>query len=369
MRIVQLIDDLSCGGAEQVVASLASCLSRRGHSVRVVCLRDVGPNPVDVSALLKDNVDIVTLEKPPGFHFVTLRKLRAYLKDQRIEVIHTHNHLVHHYGAVAARCVGTPVILNTLHGAASLQMSAWVAKALFGLSCLISDSVVSVCPQVHTILRETFRLPMKKLCVVDNGADLSRFLFIPRRPPGEVVTFGNIGRLEPIKDHKNLLVAFALLWKRHPNVQLRILGDGALRQELEQLARTLSIADDVHFEGFSLDTARFLSSIDVYAISSRSEGLPLTLLEAMGAALPIVSTAVGAIPDILGKAQCGWLCPPCDADELANSMEKALQAPNLSAIGAQSRKAVEEYYSIERMAQDYERLYEVFLSQQSPANP
>jgi glycosyltransferase involved in cell wall biosynthesis len=363
MRIVQLIDDLSCGGAEQVVASLASCLSRWGHALRVVCLRDVGPNPVDVAALRNDNVDIVTLEKPPGFHFVTIRKLIAYLKDQRIEVVHTHNHLVHHYGTVAARCAGTPVVLNTLHGVASLRMSSWVAKGLFTVSCFISDSVVSVCPQVHTILRETFRLPMKKLCVIDNGADLSRFLFIPRCPPGPIVTFGNIGRLDPIKDHKTLLTAFALVRNRHPNVRLRILGDGALRRELKQLAGALSIADDVHFEGFSLDTARFLSTIDVYTISSRSEGLPLTLLEAMGAGLPIVSTAVGAIPDILGRAQCGWLCPPADADELADSMEKALQAPNLLAIGAQSRAAVEVYYSIERMARDYQRLYESLLSQ------
>jgi glycosyltransferase involved in cell wall biosynthesis len=361
MRIVQLIDDLDCGGAEQVVASLASCQSRRGHSVRVFCSRDIGPNPIDVSALLKDGVKIVTLDKPPGFHFGTLRKLVAYLKGQQIEVMHTHNHLVHHYGAVAARLAGTPAIVNTLHGTSTLKMASW-AKALYWCSCLISDRVVSVCPQVHTAFRKTFRLPTKKLRVIDNGIDLSRFLSIPRRPLGEVVIFGKIGRLDPVKDHLNLLRAFASLRKRHSNIQLCLLGDGMLRRDLEELAKSQSIADDVHFEGFSLDTARFLSSIDIYVISSRSEGLPLTLLEAMGAGLPVVATAVGGVPDILDKAQCGWLCPPSNPDELANAMEKALLAPDLTTIGAQSRKAVEEYYSVDRMTRDYEHLYEELLA-------
>lgn len=361
MRIVQLVDSLDCGGAEQVAASLAVRQSQQGHSVRVVCLRDLGPQPVDLQALRNSNVEIVTLEKPPGLHLGTLRRLMAYLKDNRIEVLHTHNHLVHHYGAVAGRWAGTPVILNTLHGTATLRMSRW-AKALFWLSCLLSSRVVSVSSQVHRAFRKAYLLPDKKLDVVDNGIDLSRFLTIPCHPPGEIVTFGNVARLDPVKGHENLLRAFSILKKRHPHVRLRLLGDGELRQDLEQLAKTLSIDNDVRFEGFSLDTPPFLSAIDIYVISSLNEGLPLTMLEAMAAGIPIVATAVGAIPDVLGNAQCGWLCAPSNSNELADAMNKALASPDLAAIGARGRSAAREHYSVERMARDYELIYAAVLT-------
>ena len=361
MRIAHLIDDLGCGGAEQMVAGLSSCQSRSGHLVQVICLRDIGQNPVDVSVLTDAGVKIVTLDKPPGFHFGTLRKLRDHLRSHRIEVLHTHNHLVHHYGAVAARWARIPVVLNTLHGTSSLQMSASWTKVLFWFSCLLSRRVVCVDRQVHDTFRKVYLLPGRRLCVVENGIDLNRFLSIPRRAPGEVVTFGNIGRLEHVKGHDILLRAFSILRKENPCVRLRILGDGTLRHDLRGLAENLSISNDVSFEGFSLDAPSFLGSIDVYVISSLSEGLPLTLLEAMAAGLPVVATAVGGVTELVGKAGCGWLCPPANPDALADAMRKALLAPDLTAIGDRGRVVAGRSYSIERMARDYEDLYSALL--------
>jgi glycosyltransferase involved in cell wall biosynthesis len=357
VRIVHLINSLDVGGAEQVVTSLAIHQSGAGHSVRVVCLRDLGPDPLNVDRLREAGVAIVTLEKPPGLHFGTLSKLVAYLKTERIEVLHTHNHLVHHYGALAGRAARVPAILNSLHGSASLLTSAAWTKVLFWLSCLLGDKVIGVCRQVESVLRRAFPLPSGKVGMVDNGVELSRFLQLPARVPGRVVVFGSIGRLDPVKDHANLLEAFALVWNRHPRVELRLLGSGDLRQKLEENAKTLGIAERVHFEGFSQDTAGFLARLDIYVISSSSEGLPLTLLEAMGAARPIVATAVGEIPDIVGSARCGWLCPPSSPTELAAAMEQALLAPELGAIGARGRNAARAHYSIERMARDYQEIY------------
>lgn len=364
MRIVQLVDSLDCGGAEQIAASMAGCQSLHGHSVRVVCLRGLGQTPVDIEALRNANVEIVTLNKPEGLHLGTLRRLKNYLKEKRIDVLHTHNHLVHHYGAVAGRWAGTPVIVNTLHGTATLRMSH-VAKALFWASCLISHRVVSVSSQVDQAFRRAYLLPGGKLAVIDNGINLSRFLMIPQRPVGDTVTFGNVARLDPVKGHENLLRAFSMLRKRNPRVRLRILGDGDMRTELEHLAERLSIANDVRFEGFSLDTPAFLSKIDIYVISSHNEGLPLSLLEAMAAALPVVSTAVGAIPDVVGRAQCGWLSRPSSVSDLAAAMERALGEPDLAVIGARGRRVAEEHYSVERMAGDYEQLYDSLLAQRT----
>jgi glycosyltransferase involved in cell wall biosynthesis len=362
MRIVHLVYSLDYGGAEKVVVNLASFQGRSGHSVRVVCLRDLGPHPFNVNALAGAGVEIVTLDKPPGFHVATLRRLVAYLRKNRTEVEHTHNHLVHHYGAVAGRLAGCRAIVNTLHGTATLRMAFW-SKVLFWFSCLLGHRVVSVCRQVHDVFRSAYRLPRKMLCVVENGIDLSPFAAVARRAPGEGVTFGNIARFDPVKDHENLLRAFAIVRCKHPAVRLRLLGDGVLLRDMTELARSLSIAESVHFEGFSLDTPSFLGKIDVYVISSRSEGLPLTLLEAMGAGLPVVATAVGGITEILDDSACGWLCPPGDPGALAETMEKALTAPDLSARGARGRDAVEKRYSVQRMARDYDILYGKILAE------
>ena len=118
----------------------------------------------------------------------------------------------------------------------------------------------------------------------------------------------------------------------------------------------------MEFAGFSLDTPAFLETLDVYVVSSLSEGLPLSVLEAMGAALPVVGTAVGEIPEILRKAQSGWLSPPARPDELAAAMAAAAAAPDLEAIGQRNRSTVVKYYSAERMSEDYERLYQQLLA-------
>ena len=361
MRIAHLINDLDYGGAEKIVASLAACQCRQGDSIHLVCLRDLGAQPVDLTGLVNAGVQLVTLGKPEGIHVGTLRKLAALLRSQRIDVVHTHNHLVHHYGAAAGRMAGTPAIVTTLHGSASLRSSAAWSKAVFRASCAVSHRVVSVCAQVDAFLRKDLRLPAGKLCVVENGIDLEQFLAVPPRAPDGTMTFGTIGRLDPVKDHASLLRAFASLSSRHSNIRLRLLGDGALRSELEALAKSLSISNIVQFNGFDPDTAGFLCGVDIYVISSRSEGLPLTLLEAMGAGRPVVATNVGGIPDVIRTAGENWLCQPESPAELAKAMEAALRDTRLAEIGKENRIAVQEHYSVDRMTRDYRRLYETIL--------
>lgn len=362
MRIAHIIDDLGCGGAEQMVASLAAWQSHKSHLVLVICLRDVGANPVNIDELREAGVEIVTLGKPPGFHLATLQKLKARLEHDRIEVLHTHNHLVHHYGVAAGRLARVPVILNTLHGIASLQTSASWTKALFWCSCLLSDRLVCVDDKVRHAFRENYCFPIRKLGIVRNGADLKRFLSLTRRAPGNTLTFGSIGRLEPVKGYSTLLRAFAVLHREDSRVRLRLLGDGTLRTDLQALAKNLSISNAVSFEGFSLDTPSFLAGIDIYVLSSLSEGLPLTLLEAMAAGLPIVATAVGGVPELIERSKCGWLCLPGDPEALAETMRMAIAAPDPRAIGALGRRFVAESYSVERMADDYDNLYRALLA-------
>jgi glycosyltransferase involved in cell wall biosynthesis len=362
MRIAQLIDDLNYGGAEQVVASLSTALRRHGHDVTLVCLREVGSKPIDITAAVASGVRIVELHKPEGLHLPTLRKLMRALRQERIEVLHTHNHLVHHYGALAGKLARTPVVLNSMHGTSSLLNSAKWSQALFRGAGGMSDRVVAVCSQVRTVLSERLQFSDSKLATVDNGVDLTRFLLIPRETKDRSsLVFGTIGRLDPVKDHKTLLHAFAQTVHAYPQAQLRILGDGSLLDDLRNLATSLSIQGSVRFEGFSLDTPAFLEGLDAYVISSRSEGLPLSLLEAMAAGLPIVATSVGEIPEIVRAADCGWLAPPEDPDALAQAMMAAARSSDRADKAFRARRRAGEHYSVERMTANYESLYAQLL--------
>lgn len=357
MRIGHLINSLECGGAEQVVAHLAAEQARQGHFVRVICLRDVGSNPVSTAALTSAGGEVASLLKPEGLHFDTLRKLIRYMKVNRLDVLHTHNHLVHHYGALAGVLTRTRTV-STLHGSSSLTLAPRWTQLLYRFSCRLSDAVVGVCDDVAETLQRHLRLPPSLVHVVENGIDLSPFLSVRREAPSSGVVFGTMGRLEAIKDHSTLLQAFAAVKSRHPRVQLRILGDGSLRQMLEQQARELAMQDAVHFEGFSRDTSTFLGKLDVYVISSKSEGLPLSLLEALAAGLPVAATAVGAIPDVISRSQCGSLCPPSDPNELAACMEREMERAVNAGIAERARTFAASEYGIERMTRAYTRLYE-----------
>lgn len=358
MRIVQLINELAFGGAEKLVADLSTSLVRRGHEVTIVCLRALGEDPVDVRPFLDAGGQILELQKPPGLHFQTLSKLRRFLVENEVAVVHSHNHLVHHYAAFAGRLAGVPAILTTLHGSASLCESPWWTRALYRLSGMVGDRVVAVGCDVRNVLHATLRFPAYKVLTIANGIDFAPFTRVRRESvPRSEFVFGAVGRLEPVKDHSNLLTSFAQLYRHHPCVRLRVLGNGSLMSKLQQQARELRIDAAVSFEGFRLDTHAFLSEIDVFVLSSRSEGLPLSLLEAMAVGLPIVATTVGDVPELVTLAECGWLVPPNQPQALADAMERALLAQDLRDRGQRARELVLSRYSLDGMTAIYERLY------------
>ena len=360
MRILELTDTLDTAGAERMVATLALELATLGQTVHVVALRDTGIMPVSEERLREAGVRVTALNKTDGFSPRALRALVSYVRRHRIEVVHTHNHTVHHYGVLAARLGGARAVVNTVHGVSTLRMQPW-AKPIYRLSCSLTDRVVSVCTAVDRAARATLRLKGRRAAVIYNGIEVEDLLAVePRRPDGCFV-FGTMGRLSPVKDHRNLLEAFAQVQRLHPHCRLEILGRGELREELERLVRSKGLEDAVDFRGFSLDLAGFLSRIDCFVLSSKSEGLPLSVLEAMAAGVPVVATAVGGVPEMVRGARCGWLCPPERPAELAAAMESAMASRDRERMGERSRASVLERYSLPRMARNYLDLFNELL--------
>jgi glycosyltransferase involved in cell wall biosynthesis len=357
MRIVELVDTLGVGGTEQMVSHLAKSLSVRGHQVSVVCLRVIGPlaHPLESAG-----VEVIALQKPEGFHFPTALKLARILKERSTNVVHTHNPLVHHYGVIAGRLARAGAVVNTLHGIGNLG-KVGKAEVIFGISSFMTDRIVAVCRKAQDVFGKNIAVPRRKLTLIYNGIPLNSFLEIPLRTPRSKFVFGAVGRLVPVKDHATLLKAFQFVVRRYPHCRLEILGDGVLREPLLDTVRRLGLEQTATLRGASHDVAGFLAGTDAFVMCSLSEGLPLTVLEAMASGLPIISTAVGGIPELVEASQCGWLCDPGRPDRLAEAMMLAVESADLSERGARARTYAAQNCSLEEMTNQYECLFQKLL--------
>ena len=370
MRILELINTLGIGGAERVAANLALDLQSRGQSVHILALRELREDGMMVfpeDRFVDSGVTLHELEKRDGFSVRALRRLAAYIRREQIDVVHTHNPLVHHYGVLAARMGGARAVVNTVHGTSTLEMQRW-AHLLFQLSCHRTTRVVAVCRSVGEACRGILSLPASRSAVIYNGIELEPFLGPPRRRVDGRFIFGTVGRMVPVKDHGCMFQAFARAHAHHAECELHLLGDGELEQELRALAAKLEILGAVHFHGFSNEVAPFLGGIDCFLLSSRNEGLPMSILEAMAAGLPVVATSVGGVAELVTDAACGWLSPPREPRALAACMIQSMEAPDLEERGTRARQAALANYSVSRMGQEYLQLFRELLDAHDSRN-
>ena len=360
LRIVQLVNSLEIGGTERLVVDLAIALQSRGHRTSVVCLRRGGPLQ---AVLAKSGVEVFMLDKAEGPSFHVLSRLMTYMKQEKIDVMHTHNPLVHHYGVAAGRLSGVPVIVNTIHGPGNLSAKTGLKEVLYGAACRMSDQVIAVCPSAYETFSKNKVIPKRKLTTINNGIPLDQFLAVrPRAADGDFV-FGIVGRLAQVKDHRTLLQALSKLVELRPNCRLEILGDGPMRGDLERQSQALGLAAKVVFHGYGADVAGFMGRIDAFVLCSLSEGLPLSVLEAMASGLPVIGTDVGETRGLIEGAGCGWICPPSDSGRLAEVMLRAADASieERQALGNRGRAFAIEHYSLARMTEEHERLFAALL--------
>jgi glycosyltransferase involved in cell wall biosynthesis len=233
----------------------------------------------------------------------------------------------------------------------------------------LTSAVVAVSEDTAEALLALNQLSCEKVRTIANGVPVPEVRAEDRAGvrselgiPAEARTLGIVARLAPEKEHRTLLTAFARVRAAHPDTCLLIVGDGPLRGALERQAAELEIAPAVRFSGFRADVNRMLAAMDVFVLCSSFEGTSLTLLEAMGARLPIVATAVGGTPDALGGSENGYLVPAQDAEALAGALIAALSQPGIARAKAERAYArMTAQYGIQTMTRQYEDLYEQIL--------
>lgn len=362
LSVTHVVLSLDLGGLERVVLDLIRQADALGQVPSVVC--------VDRRGQLADTAEslgarVVCLDKGPGLKFKAMGAFDRVLRDLRPDVIHSHQIGALFYAGPVARKRRIPVV-HTEHGKhfpGSFKTN-WLGRISGGFA----DRFLCVSKEIADLVVKVGVTRRSRVGFQANGIDVRSFRPIPpaERPalrqslglPGDGVVIGTAGRLAEIKRYDRLISAFAALKSTHPDLSLVFVGDGPLRGELEAQAASLGLAGSVHFAGYQSDPRPYLQAMDVFALTSRSEGMPLSVLEAWASGLPVVVPDVGGLPDMVSDGETGLLVDASDGTALVDAFRRLIADPALAArIGEAGRAVALASYDVRSMAEAYDREY------------
>ena len=354
--VVHLIYRLDFGGLETL---LVDCINRMPAPYRhaIVCLTDY---TAFAQRITRPGVELFALHKAPGPGLGTHAALFKLLRRLRPCILHTYNLSALEYNVTAA-AAGVPVRIHAEHGRDAADPHGLNPKhrLLRRLVAPFIDRFVPVSAELQAWLGKVVGIAPAKNIVISNGVDTEQYR--PGASPASEFVIGTVGRLQDVKHQAALVDAFILLRALLPGQAMRlvIVGDGPLRGQLEAQVAAAGIGEHVIFTGARSDIADQMRTFSVFALPSLAEGTPVTLLEAMACALPVVASAVGGVPDLVQDGVTGALVPARDSQALAAALAGYAQDRALATRhGAAGRARIEQHYSVGAMVQAYAALYD-----------
>lgn len=353
-RVVHVVSSLNVGGMEHFVLRIAAEQRRLGHEVSVLALNG---GPLEEHAH-RSGVPVRVLSGRNALARVL--ETAAYLGTQRPRVIHPHNPSSLHYALVGKTVSGAKLVL-TYHGRGLRE-----ARTPGAGEWHRTDAVISVSEGAVSQLPEA--VPSSRVSVIRNGVlptppartreEVRRELELDNRPVGIMVA-----RMDGMKGHDTLVRALAQLRDSGRVATLLVAGDGVERPQIEALAHELNLGSEwLRFLGFRTDVPDLLAASDFFLLPSVTEGLPLSLLEAMTHGLPALATPVGGIPEVIRDGKHGFLIPVHGHVELAEAMARLVEDRILlRTLGDRARRRALEEFSFERMTREYLELYSRLL--------
>lgn len=369
---MHVLNRLSVGGMERVALELIERTKSR-YDHHVVCLYDAGELAAGLRAM---NIPVTAVNKRAGKDWLAYGRLHSALRGAKADIVHTYNIGTLDVG-FWARLAGVRRVVHAEHGlnAADIGAPNRKYKLLRRAIAQIIDVFVPVSNDIANWLIKDVGLSANKVELIRNGIDTGHYRPQPdaaiealRHTLGfsVVPTFilGTVGRLDPVKGFDTLIAAFAQLTEQHPelSVGLVIAGEGPERNRLAQQIANSGLSDRAKLLGNRDDIDLLIPSLDVYLCSSISEGIALTLLEAMSSARPIVATETGGNPELIDDGRTGLLVPVGAAGAMADAIYRLLDDQKLAErLGADARKRVCAEFSIVAMQDAYEHLYDRLL--------
>lgn len=366
--ICHVIHALGVGGAEVLVDVLVRQMNSEFRSV-VAVLDEIG----DIGHRLQaDGFVVEHLHRQPGIDRGCARRLNAFAARENVALLHAHQYTPFFQAMLSRGLLGRRPVLFTEHGRHFPDLPS--KKRALVNRCLLRkrDRLVGVGESVRQALIHNEGLPAKRVEVVYNGVDL-KALATPaphaRQCLRQQLGYAQkhfvaiqVARLHSLKDHQTALHAIDIARQQNPDVRLLIVGEGDQRAAIEDTIATRKLQQHVTLTGERSDIADLLATADAFLMSSISEGIPLTIIEAMAAGLPVVSTAVGGIPEMIQHGQSGFLAASGDAKALAEGLLNLRASADLrQRIAEKGRRIAEVKFSQSSMLRGYQDLYQEML--------
>ncbi|HVX15428.1 MAG TPA: glycosyltransferase [Pirellulales bacterium] len=379
LKVAHVVVSLDVGGLERLVVDLVREATRLGNESVVICLERPGDLAKQAEEL---GAPVYCIHKRAGLRPATVPALARLFRQLHPDVVHCHQIGALVYAGLAARRAKVRAVVHTEHGK---HYSSRLRTRLLGrLASHYADRFCCVSYDIAQEVRHWRIVAQRKIATVPNGIDIGRFVdrrrHVPRTEvgradsirrelgiPPEAPVVGTVGRLHQIKRQDVLIRAFAksihpessLAGEATPAAHLLLVGDGPRRADLERLAAELLPDARIHFAGYQAAPEHYLALMDVFVLSSESEGMPLSILEAWAAGVPVVSSAVGGVPELVADGETGILFPPGDMALLANCLKRLLSDRELAdRLTATASERVRRDYSLARTAERYQRLYQ-----------
>ena len=358
-RLLLVVDSLHLGGAERHVVDLAIALRPKGHEVAVACsVAGELSGPLQESGIpVRPLLDRLVKRR---FSVAFVRELRKLVKEGGFGLVHAHVYASATAASVATLGLNVPLVI-TEHSEGSWrtwrnrQVSRWVYRR--------AKHVVAVSSSMRRLLLQEYGVPPQLVIVVPNAVAASSDT-TPGEPPSlpgewrEGPVVGVVAQLKPEKGLNTFLEAAARVSPLLPNVRFLVVGDGPLRGELEASTEHLGLNQRVRFLGFRSDARALVELLDVLVVPSLSEGAPLVVLEAMAAAVPVVGSAVGGIPDQIRHEREGLLVPPGDLVALGDALLRLLRSPTYARrLGEAGRQRAAADFGYGTMLRQIEAVY------------
>ena len=367
MKILHLISSHGLFGAENVVLNLSGALNTDGMTAIVGAINNTtNPHLEIVERARELHQPTYVLDCSGQMDFGAVRRLKNYIRDNNIRILHTHNYKSDTLGVLAAKWAGIPIVA-TAHGFTGINQKVslyekwdrWLLRRLFDTVVVVSDKVLP------DIAKEKKR-------VIANGLDLAKFArggtgrAAARRRFGftdDELVVATAGRLSREKNQALFVAAAADMVKQFSKIKFLIVGNGPEEDNLRRQVSGAGLGRHVVFAGLVADMPAVYQAIDIFTLTSLTEGVPLTILEAMAAEVPVVATKVGGIPELIQDGQTGLLAAPENKNDLVAKFSRLIKDPSLRLqLSRAALNFVKAHYSKERMARDYAKVYEEILN-------
>lgn len=363
LRILHVTFDMAIGGTEQVIRQLVLNLPADEFDNEIFCID--GKIGAVGAQLQQQGIRIHQAARKAGLDFDLIKTLRQTLRSGDFDVVHCHQYTPWVYGWFAAWGCKAKVVF-TEHGRFFPDRSRGKALPLNVLMALTTSAITAISSATRDALARYEWVPKPLVQVIYNGIQPLKYeeskVAELRRQLGlsdDLFIVGTVARLDPVKNQAMMLRAFALVQTEYPNTRLLVVGDGPSRQELEQLTLELGLRELVIFTGFTNEAALYMQLMDIYLLSSFTEGTSMTLLEAMSLSKPCVVTAVGGNPEIIDNEVCGYVVPSDQPELFASAILKLLSDDiTRKNMGNNCEIKFQRHYSAKGMIEIYKTIYQ-----------